>query len=727
MLRKTIAMIMAIAIVGGTMCTTATVNDKNRFTAVAAEADEIIEPDEEGIVTKDGVKYEVSEKDASIVGYTKDLKGNLVIPEKINGLPVTSIGEEAFSGCENIKELVLPDSLKTIEDFAFYGLTSIKSVTVPASVEHIGQGAFACCDSLTSADFAGDMIQEKSDGSYTVVIGFNENGAISDNYGSGYGIFCFCHKLEKVSFNNADVESLASFLFETTESAVKDNNMEEFVVTAVDESYAGKTHLFAIPKSFKTIEMREGKTVKGKAFKDLSTVENIIIPDTIEVIGDEAFSGCSSIKSFDMPKNLQVIGDYAFSGMKGITSVKVPASVVYVGEGSFSECDNLTSAEFEGSYFKYSEEFKKCYESLHKSEFHLSFDDWKGIFRYCPKLERVSCPAENDVGMARYFFQTYRDDIKERKLDDYVLTSSDDYYKEPEYPYVIPKSFKTVTITKGEILAAGIFSNMQTLETVTLPDSLKEIGVSSFSGCSGLKSIDIPENVTLISDWAFARCNNIEELVLPEKLETIGSGAFAGMDSLTSAKIPATVKKIGYNLLSNCDNLVSIKIEGAPVITTDPKNEHIIDENIGIATYCPKLETIETKSNEFTLTNKEGEEKKISSLDAFFGGDYLHIPEGDEDKYKTDDPDYVIPKSLKSMTSSEKEVTYGDANLDGKVNISDAVLIMQSLSNPSEFKLSDEAKAAADVAGSFDGVTNSDALAIQKYLLKMIDSLPEKK
>jgi hypothetical protein len=104
-------------------------------------------------------------------------------------------------------------------------------------------------------------------------------------------------------------------------------------------------------------------------------------------------------------------------------------------------------------------------------------------------------------------------------------------------------------------------------------------------------------------------------------------------------------------------------------------------------------------------------------------GRYL---EEDEGKYNIED-EMLIPKSLKSMTSSEKEVTYGDANLDGKVNISDAVLIMQSLSNPSEFKLSDEAKAAADVAGSFDGVTNSDALAIQKYLLKMIDSLPEKK
>ncbi|HOC33032.1 MAG TPA: leucine-rich repeat protein [Ruminococcus flavefaciens] len=1074
MLRKTIAMIMAIAIVGGTMCTTATVNDKDRFTAVAAEADEIIEPDEDGIVTKDGVKYEIYNGDTWVVGYTKDLKGDLVIPEKINGVPVTiiddkvfancaeitsvtipasilsigeyafkncekltsvdirsnctgngaftfcpniekltlssedndfeyalfhtnklsaadydadkyiydearsflipkslktveitegtsigtdefkgmssletvilpdsiedigwaafegctalksinlpknltvigsyafsgcesleeivlpdsleeicegafngctslktidlpknlktigkeafancagitsvtipasvktvgqfafknceklksadiknpdifnasisvsdwsgffafcpnlekvtyaadgnsnfkatlfytgklsaddydadkytyessygmlipkslktieitegttineeefkdiasletihlpknleTIGEEAFSGCENIKELVLPDSLKTIEDFAFYGLTNIKSVTVPASVEHIGQGAFACCDSLTSANFAGDIIQEKSDGIYTVVIGFNENGATSVNYGSSYGIFCFCHKLEKVSFNNADVESLASFLFETTESAVKDNNMEEFVVTAVDESYAGKKHLYAIPKSFRTIEMREGKTVNEKAFKDLSTVENIIIPDTIEVVGDEAFSGCSSIKSFDMPKDLKIIGDYAFSGMKGITSVKVPASVVYVGEGSFSECDNLTSAEFEGSYFKDSEELKKCYESLYKSEFHLSFYDWKGIFRYCPKLERVSCPAENDVGMARYFFQTDRNDIKERKLDDYVLTSSNDYYKEPESPYVIPKSFKTVTITDGETLSEASMANLKTLENVSLPDSLKEIGVSSFSECSGLKSIDIPENVTLIGDWAFAGCNNIDELVLPEKLETIGNEAFCGMDSLTSAVLPASVKKVGYELFGYCNNLRSLKLESTPEISAKPDTWPAPDVNVGMVLYCPNIETVETKSNVFTLTNEEGEEKKISSLDAFFGGDYLNIPEGDEDKYKNDNPDYVIPKSLKAMITDIGDSIYGDANHDGTVDISDAVLIMQSLSNPSKYKLSDEARTAADVAGNSDGVTNADALAIQKYLLKIISTLPD--
>ena len=595
MLRKTIAMIMAIAIVGGTMCTTATVNDKDRLTAVAAEADEIIEPDEEGIVTKDGVKYEVSEKDASIVGYTNDFKGDLVIPEKINGLPVTSISKEAF--------------------------------------------------------------------------------------------------------------------------------------------------------------------------KDLSTVENIILPDTIEVIDAYAFSGCSSIKSFDMPKNLQVIGDYAFSGMDGLTSVKIPEDVFYIGNGAFSECANLTSADFEGCCFKLLdllEEDSETNEDVpnNESDLLLLYKDmsnapytqdnfWQGIFLYCPKLEKVSCKAENDVKMGRFFFNYGNSEIRKDDTisDDYLVVDYDRPTAGRMDPIVIPKSFKTVSITEGETLSRSIFSNMQTLETISLPDSLKkiddcafwdcsnlksidipknvtEIGVSSFSGCSGLKSIDIPENVTLIGDYAFAGCNNIEELVLPEKLETIGNEAFGGMDSLTSAVLPASVKKVGYELFDYCNNLRSLKLESTPEISAKPDTWPAPDVNVGMVLYCPNLETVETQSNVFTLTNKEGEEKKISSLDAFFGGDYLHIPEGDEDKYKNGNPDYVIPKSLKSMITDIGDSIYGDANLDGTVDISDAVLIMQSLSNPSKYKLSDEAKTAADVSGKSDGVTNADALTIQKYLLKILYALP---
>lgn len=64
-------------------------------------------------------------------------------------------------------------------------------------------------------------------------------------------------------------------------------------------------------------------------------------------------------------------------------------------------------------------------------------------------------------------------------------------------------------------------------------------------------------------------------------------------------------------------------------------------------------------------------------------------------------------------------VLKGDANVDGEVTISDAVLIMQSLSNGDEYKLTAEGQVNADVAGNGDGVTASDALEIQKYVAGM--------
>lgn len=79
------------------------------------------------------------------------------------------------------------------------------------------------------------------------------------------------------------------------------------------------------------------------------------------------------------------------------------------------------------------------------------------------------------------------------------------------------------------------------------------------------------------------------------------------------------------------------------------------------------------------------------------------------------------------------DILYGDANCDGKVDISDAVLIMQSISNPDRYGIKSVDKGHitakglknADVTGKNDGVTNKDALAIQKYLLSLITELPE--
>lgn len=72
----------------------------------------------------------------------------------------------------------------------------------------------------------------------------------------------------------------------------------------------------------------------------------------------------------------------------------------------------------------------------------------------------------------------------------------------------------------------------------------------------------------------------------------------------------------------------------------------------------------------------------------------------------------------------EQQLSYGDANCDGTVNMGDVIAIMQSLANPGEYPLTSTGRAQADVSGSGDGVTNNDALTIQQYEAGLITKLP---
>lgn len=79
------------------------------------------------------------------------------------------------------------------------------------------------------------------------------------------------------------------------------------------------------------------------------------------------------------------------------------------------------------------------------------------------------------------------------------------------------------------------------------------------------------------------------------------------------------------------------------------------------------------------------------------------------------------PTKPTNPTTPSKVTMWGDANEDKKVNISDAVLIMQSIANPDEFKITEQGKINADVYNNGDRVTNNDALIIQYVEIKTLD------
>ena len=117
-----------------------------------------------------------------------------------------------------------------------------------------------------------------------------------------------------------------------------------------------------------------------------------------------------------------------------------------------------------------------------------------------------------------------------------------------------------LTIKEGtQAIDKNAYANHSELKEVNLPDSLEEIGFSSFSRCVNLNKINLPKNLTGIGPEAFKFCKSLKHIELPENLCKIGQDAFRCCEGLESISIPDSVLTIGTLAFGNCDGLKSIK------------------------------------------------------------------------------------------------------------------------------------------------------------------------
>ena len=100
------------------------------------------------IANRNEFTYNITASGVTVTGYTGN-DSEIEIPSQIDGVPTTSIGEEAFANC-TATEITLPDTIITIDWFAFLNCHNLQKVRIPSSVEKIGYGAFDnCAPSLT--------------------------------------------------------------------------------------------------------------------------------------------------------------------------------------------------------------------------------------------------------------------------------------------------------------------------------------------------------------------------------------------------------------------------------------------------------------------------------------------------------------------------------------------------------------------------------------------------
>lgn len=104
------------------------------------------------------------------------------------------------------------------------------------------------------------------------------------------------------------------------------------------------------------------------------------------------------------------------------------------------------------------------------------------------------------------------------------------------------------------------FIGCTSLQHIDIPNSVKSIGKGAFLKCISIQSIDIPNSVESIRKGAFAGCASLQSIDIPNSINNIGNGAFAGCVSLKSIEIPHGVKSIGDSTFCNCTSLQSIDI-----------------------------------------------------------------------------------------------------------------------------------------------------------------------
>lgn len=178
-------------------------------------------------------------------------------------------------------------------------------------------------------------------------------------------------------------------------------------------------------------------------------------------------------------KPVTSIGYPAFSDCTTITSVKIPDSIVSIEDGAFKNCTALTQIVIPDSVKTIG----------------------LGAFRYCNSLEIMTIPfvgsSEDATGYASRF--------------PYIFGASSSQY----ISSYVPASLKTVVITGGDHIADNAFGHCQSIESISIPDSVKTIGDYAFGGCSSIKSIFVPNSVTNIREHAFRDCTALETITIP--------------------------------------------------------------------------------------------------------------------------------------------------------------------------------------------------------------------
>ena len=281
---------------------------------------------------------------------------------------ITEIGYEMFFGCENLENIVIPDSVVSISrdafkgtkyynvdsnwqdgqlyinhalvcvkedsakgefkikdgttviaDAAFEGCCNLSSITIPDSVTHIGADVFYNCDNLNKIDMSSNI--------ESVGIGAFEYTAYYDN---------------QSNWNNGALYVGAALIAVNADLTGKYQVKDSTRVVADEVFRACRLTEVSLPNGLVNIG-------GGYAFAYCNNLESITIPDTVTEMGSGVFEACRNLKKVVLSNALTVVPSYAFENCENLESIYMPDSVTEIGEYAFYQCAALEKVAFSES------------------------------------------------------------------------------------------------------------------------------------------------------------------------------------------------------------------------------------------------------------------------------------------------------------------------------------------------------------------------------------------
>ncbi len=484
---------------------------------------------------------------------------DIVIPKKIDGYTVAAISDNAFKN-QNIKSVIMPDTIEEIGESAFEGCEKLESIVIPDSVEKIGGAAFRGCINLTSI-----VIPQKVEiiGTRTFMECENlESVILPDNLKKiETSAFRYCTSLESIDFPESLVE-IGDYAFEMCENLSGEIRLEKNLVY-VGKLAFGCTNLTKLYYNIPDMEIRDSlrhtsafhyvgyngfesitigndvKVLPGGIFEDQKAVETIVIPDSVEIIGMDAFGDCTSLKNLTISDSVTEISVRAFKGCSSLTEFTVPKNTKSLGKNAIPT--TVTTVYFNA---------ENC---------EIYFPDKQYISPFADSSVEKVVIGNTVKRIPDYFFSGY--DYEE------TLVIPDSVTEIGKYAFK-SSSVKSLALPQNLIsIEEGTFSGSDIeLSENSLPESLRMIGKSAFENCDSITELYIPDSVLDIDESAFCDCDSLVKVRMSPNVKLIPESAFRSCDSLSTFEWNSDVKLIGEYAFEEDANLVNFDFTGVEKI-----------------------------------------------------------------------------------------------------------------------------------------------------------------